>query len=228
MRAPLLARETPEALLTPSPATFSLPDLEIARVLGADSSCLRLSRRGPREQAESTADLWRAVRRVADALGVPERGVQFITRCRHRLLAISGRAASRPRRRVALLLGGGAPLPAWRAELLDFAAADDALAGGPSVSLATLAVADPDAIVIAPSGADLARARDSLVARADSRLWRALRAVREGHVFFADGRTSFARPDAHVAETLEVLAEALHPDAFRFGHRGRLWQLWDA
>jgi iron complex transport system substrate-binding protein len=215
-------------VLTPSPATFSLSDLEIARMLGADSSRLRTSRRVPRPLAASTADLWRDVRRVSDALGVPERGVQFITRCRHRLLAISGRAATRPRRRVALLLGGGAPVPSWRAELLDFAAADDALAGSASVSLAALAAADPDAIVVAPSGADLARARDSTAARAESRIWRALRAVREGCVFFADGRTSFARPDAHVAETLEVLAEALHPEAFRFGHRGTLWQLWDA
>jgi iron complex transport system substrate-binding protein len=168
------------------------------------------------------------VRRVADALGVPERGVQFITRCRHRLVAISGRAASRPRRRVALLLGAGAPPPAWRAELLAYAAAEDALAGSASVSIATLTAADPDDVVIAPSGSDLAGVRDTFAARVASRQWRALRAVREGRVFFADGRTSFARPDAHVAETLEVLAEALHPEAFRFGHRGRLWQRWDA
>ena len=215
-------------LLAPPMFGFSVNDLEIARMLGADPSCLRVASRGTRAATLSTADLWRDVRRVADALGVPERGVQFITRCRHRLRAISDRAATRPRCRVALLLGSGAPAPAWRAELLAFAAADDALAGSLSVSLGALALADPDDIVIAPSGADLARARDSLAARVDSRAWRALRAVREGRVFFADGRTSFARPDAHVAETLEVLAEALHPEAFRFGHRGRLWELWAA
>jgi iron complex transport system substrate-binding protein len=197
-------------------------------VLGGDPARLRVSARASRDAALTTVELWSDVRRVADALGVPERGVQFITRCRHRLRAISDRAATRPRRRVALLLGGGAPAPAWRAELLALAAADDALAGSLSVSLAALAAADPDDIVIAPSGADLARARDSLAARADSRPWRALRAVREGRVYFADGRTSFARPDVYVAETLEVLAEALHPEAFRFGHRGRLWELWAA
>jgi iron complex transport system substrate-binding protein len=53
--------------------------------------------------------------------------------------------------------------------------------------------------------------------------WRALRAVREGRVFLGDGRTLFLAPGPRVVESLECLAEALHPSAFRFGHEGRGW-----
>jgi iron complex transport system substrate-binding protein len=50
--------------------------------------------------------------------------------------------------------------------------------------------------------------------------------VREGRVFLADGNAYFNRPGPRVAEALEILAEALHPDAFRFGHEGGAWQAW--
>jgi iron complex transport system substrate-binding protein len=47
--------------------------------------------------------------------------------------------------------------------------------------------------------------------------------VREGRVFLGDGNAYFNRPGPRVAETLEILAEALHPEAFRFGHEGTGW-----
>jgi iron complex transport system substrate-binding protein len=53
--------------------------------------------------------------------------------------------------------------------------------------------------------------------------WNALRAVREGRVFVGDGNAYFNRPGPRVAETLEIVAEILHPEGFRFGHAGRGW-----
>ena len=53
--------------------------------------------------------------------------------------------------------------------------------------------------------------------------WRELRAVREGRVVLAAGGGLFDRPGPRVADALEILAEALHPEAFRFGHEGRGW-----
>ena len=53
--------------------------------------------------------------------------------------------------------------------------------------------------------------------------WARLRAVREGRVFIADGNQYFNRPGPRLVESLEILAEALHPRLFRFGHEGRGW-----
>jgi iron complex transport system substrate-binding protein len=43
--------------------------------------------------------------------------------------------------------------------------------------------------------------------------------VREGRVFLADGFLHFNRPGPRIAESLEIYAELLWPDACAFGHR---------
>jgi len=176
------------------------------------------------------SDVWTDLRRVADSLGVPERGVQLVTRLRTRLDAVSERAARQPQRpRMACLVALDPPAAAggWISELIALAGGVDAL-GTPGAWPLALAVedlqrADPDLLVLAPAGADLAAAlavADGIVSRPD---WRTLRAVRECRVLAADGTRLFGRPGLHVAETLAVLAEMLHPDAFRLEHVGRAW-----
>lgn len=54
--------------------------------------------------------------------------------------------------------------------------------------------------------------------------WDRLRAAREGRVFLADGHLFFNRPGPRLVESLEILAEILHPAEFRFGHQGSGWQ----
>jgi iron complex transport system substrate-binding protein len=51
--------------------------------------------------------------------------------------------------------------------------------------------------------------------------WGDLRAVRAGRVCLADGNQYFNRPGPRLVESLEILAEALHPEAFSFGHLGK-------
>jgi iron complex transport system substrate-binding protein len=46
-------------------------------------------------------------------------------------------------------------------------------------------------------------------------------------VALADGNQFFNRPGPRLVESLEILAEILHPGEFDFGHRGRGWQLAD-
>jgi iron complex transport system substrate-binding protein len=91
------------------------------------------------------------------------------------------------------------------------------------VPFEALAAADPDVVWIAPCGFDLARTRAELAPLVSHPGWAAVRAVREGRVFLGDGNAYFNRPGPRVVETLECLAEALHPGAFRFGHEGTGW-----
>jgi iron complex transport system substrate-binding protein len=53
--------------------------------------------------------------------------------------------------------------------------------------------------------------------------WKELRAARTGKVFVADGNQYFNRPGPRLVESLEIVAEILHPEAFDYGHRGRAW-----
>lgn len=181
---------------------------------------------------DALADVWNDMRAIAGALGVPERGVQLVTRLRARMRGIAERTRGRAPRTVACI-EWIEPLMAaghWTPELLAMAGATDVL-GAPGrhageVSFAQLAAADPDAIWVTPCGFDLARTRAEMAALAAHPGWPALRAVREGNVFLGDGNALFNRPGPRVVETLECLAEALHPDAFRFGHEGTEWSRW--
>lgn len=223
-----LARLQPDLLLTQvqcEVCAVSLRDVEAA-VCATFPTRPRIVALEP----DTLADLWRDVRRVADALGVPERGVQLVSRMQRRMRAIADRGAARPRPRVAvlewiepLMVAGN-----WTPELVAMAGAEDALARPGSragtITLETLVAADPDAIFVTPCGFDLARTRAEMPALERHEAWGALRAVREGRVFLGDGNAYFNRPGPRVVEALEILAESLHPEAFRFGHEGRAWE----
>ena len=181
-------------------------------------------------QPDALADVFRDMRLVSEALGVPERGVQLVSRLRQRMRGIGVRATGRPRPRVVciewidpLMIAGN-----WTPELIAMAGADDALgrAGEHAgvVPFEAVVAADPDVIWITPCGFGLARTRAELAPLLARPGWAGLRAVREGRVFLGDGNALFNRPGPRVAETLECLAEALHPGAFRYGHEGLGWE----
>jgi iron complex transport system substrate-binding protein len=83
---------------------------------------------------------------------------------------------------------------------------------------------DPDVIVVLPCGLDLTRTREEMPALAGRAGWKGLRAVAADRVYLADGNQFFNRPGPRLVESLEILAEAIHPEAFAFGHQGTGWQ----
>ncbi|MGI9592789.1 MAG: ABC transporter substrate-binding protein, partial [Myxococcota bacterium] len=89
-----------------------------------------------------------------------------------------------------------------------------------------LFAADPDVIVALPCGFDLARTRAELAPLTERPAWRGLRAVREGRVFVTDGSQYFNRPGPRLVDSLEILAEILHPAEFAPAHRGSAWQVF--
>lgn len=223
-----LERLAPDLLITQTQCevcAVSLADVEAAL-----AACVSSNPRVVALRPDALADLWRDLRQVADALGVPERGVQLLTRLQRHMRGIAERAREVAPRRVAciewiepLMAAGN-----WTPELIAMAGAKDVL-GRPGahagrIAFADLVAADPDAIFVTPCGFDLARTRAEMPALTREPGWSGLRAVREGQVFLGDGNAYFNRPGPRVAEALEILAEALHPKAFRFGHEGTGWQ----
>jgi iron complex transport system substrate-binding protein len=71
-----------------------------------------------------------------------------------------------------------------------------------------------------PCGYDIARAAQDLPLLERQPGWRQLRAVRDGRVFVADGNAYFNRPGPRVVESLEILAELVHPALFPARHAG--------
>jgi iron complex transport system substrate-binding protein len=177
------------------------------------------------------ADLWRDIRQVAEALGVPRRGDELVTKLQERMAAISAQAQALPDRPIVACIEWIDPLMAagnWMPELID-------LAGGvnlfgepgkhsPSMTWDQLCAKDPEVIVALPCGWDIPKARQEMAVLTAKPEWPKLRAVREGRVYVTDGNQYFNRPGPRLVESLEILAELLHPGAIHFGHEGVGWE----
>ena len=175
-------------------------------------------------------ELWRDIGAVAAALGVADRGATLVEQLKHRMKAIAETASHLTARPRVALIEWIEPLMAagnWHPDLIAMAGGVDRFGApgvhAPWITWEALRDSDPDVVVIAPCGFNLARTADELGPLIERPGWDALRAVREGRVVIADGNAFFNRPGPRVVETLEILAEVIHPDAFAFGHQGTGW-----
>lgn len=176
------------------------------------------------------SDIWADIRRVADAMGVSERGRALVQQLQERMAAIAKkneRPAVKPRAAAIewidpLMAGGN-----WMPELIGMAGGvnlfGEAGKHSPWMTWEALSQADPDVILILPCGFDIPRIRKELPALTGHPAWPGLKAVREKQVYLLDGNQYFNRPGPRLAESLEILAEIFHPDRFRFGHEGTGW-----
>jgi len=78
--------------------------------------------------------------------------------------------------------------------------------------------------VISPCGFDLARTVQQMYWLTERPEWSQLRAVQNRRVYLADGNQYFNRPGPRLVETLEILAEILHPETFEPAFEGPGWQ----
>jgi iron complex transport system substrate-binding protein len=169
---------------------------------------------------------------VAGVLGAPDAGRALVDGLRARLDALAAETSLLPRPRVACLewLEPLFAMGNWGPELVAVAGGE-CLFGTPGAHSTTLPwpalrAADPDVIVVAPCGFDLARTRAEMSALTALPGWRELAAVRAGRVFIADGNLYFNRSGPLLFETPELLAELLHPAVFPPTREGTLWEVW--
>ena len=118
----------------------------------------------------------------------------------------------------------------WMPELVALAGGAHALRRDrartrPGSSWTALRAADPDVIVVVPCGFDLARTRAELgAARRAAAASASCARCASGRVYLVDGNQYFNRPGPRLVESLEILAEMLHPEAFPARHRGTGWE----
>lgn len=181
-------------------------------------------------EPNTLADVFADFKRVADALGVPERGQQLVADIQQRMAFIAQRSRHLPKPRVATIEWIDPLMSAgnWMPELIELAGGSNlfGMAGehSPWLTWDALQKANPDVIVILPCGYDMATTERELPALTTHPLWHELRAVQTGQVYITDGNQYFNRPGPRLVESLEILAEIFHPDVFQFGHMGTGWR----
>jgi iron complex transport system substrate-binding protein len=175
--------------------------------------------------------VWQDIQRVAEALGCGAVGASVCARLQDRIERIAEAARRLPQRPTVACLEWLDPLMAagnWMPELVELAGGVNLFgqAGkhSPWMTWEELLERDPDVIVALPCGFDLERTRQEMSALTLRTGWNNLRAVRADRVYVTDGNQFFNRPGPRLVESLEILAEILHPQAFHFGHEGPGWQ----
>jgi len=179
----------------------------------------------------SLSDVFADIERVAAALGAPDRGARLAARLRERLESVASAARAMPRKPRVATIEWLSPLMTagnWMPELVEMAGGEDVLgkSGRHSdwLSWETLRAADPDVIVVIPCGFSLERIDREIGLLTSQPGWSALKASVTGRVYLAEANQYFNRPGPRLAETLEILAEILHPETFHFGHQGSGWK----
>ena len=177
----------------------------------------------------SLAEIFEDIRRVAALMGVPERAEAAVARLGDRVGAVQSLAAQSIRRpRCVILEWIDPPFCSghWNPELVELAGGEEALGrkGQDSRRVAWEAVvsAQPEVLILACCGYPVQRTLEDARILERNPGYASIPAVRERRVYAVDGCSYFSRPGPRIVDSLEMVAQILHPElcAGRFPDRG--------
>jgi len=214
--AELLAQLRPDLILTQ----------ELCDVCAVSSGLLRatltrlaLSPRILSLEPTSLDAVYRTIFDVGDATGTSDRAKTEVDRLRTRAGVLHERTKRWPAPRTLVLEWTDPPMGSghWTPTLVEIAGGTPVLGWSGEysrvISWDEIRSADPECIIVAPCGMDLAATRTSIddLTRT-SRDWRDLVSAGTRRVVALDGNQFANRPGPRLIETAELFAAAIHPD----------------
>jgi iron complex transport system substrate-binding protein len=157
---------------------------------------------------------------VGELLGRRERAEELVTGLRDRIEAVRRISVRLPSIRVLALEWSDPPFAGghWVPDMVETVGGTNVLSekGEPSrrVSWRQVADATPEVIVFMPCGYYLDEAEEELPGLYANPDFAATPAAREGAVFAVDASSYFSRPGPRIVDGLEILAWAVHPEAY--------------
>jgi iron complex transport system substrate-binding protein len=179
-------------------------------------------------QPQTLTDIWSDFQRVGDALGISP--TPIITQLQARMTAVVEAVQDCPRPWV-VCIEWTDPLMAagnWVPELVQLAGGDNRIGNpgqhSPWMTWEELQSVDPDVLILMPCGFDLEQTRKAAIALTTHPDWPRLIAVKTGQVYLVDGNQYFNRPGPRLVDSLEILAEILHPQQIKSQFHPQGWQ----
>lgn len=178
-------------------------------------------------QPMSFGEIWTDLERLAKAFGVsPQPALASLQQRRDACLE---KTRNLPKPTVIALEWLDPLMSAgnWLPELIEMAGGECLLAepgqGSPYLSWDALTNTDPDVIVMMPCGFDLNRTRTEAATLQQHPDWKQLQAVKNNRVYVTDGNAYFNRPGPRLVDSVEIMAEILHPTQFNSVYQGQGW-----
>jgi iron complex transport system substrate-binding protein len=227
IKADVLESLQPTHILTQAQCevcAVSLGDVEqtVANLTGVQPQIISL-------QPNVLADVWTDIERVAAALGVS--GAAQVEALKQRVGGISQMTQRLDRPSVACIEWSDPLMAAgnWIPELVELAGGKSLFGSvgqhSPWLQWDKLIEKNPDVLIFMPCGYDLQRTRQDTEQLSHHAQWSSLKAVKTGQVYITDGNQYFNRPGQRLVDSLEILAEILHPQSFQPFHKGSGWEL---
>lgn len=165
-------------------------------------------------------DVFESMLTVGEAAEVVDRAEEVVAGLRARVAAVAARTGNIAKRpRVVLLEWIDPPFSSghWSPELVELAGGREMIGRtgerSRGVDWEEIVRADPEVFVVACCGFDTARTMQDLPILRGYAGYEGLSCVRAGRVHVVDGNAYFSRPGPRLVESLEILAELIHPPA---------------
>ncbi|WP_276274546.1 cobalamin-binding protein [Haladaptatus sp. QDMS2] len=169
----------------------------------------------------SLADLYRDLRKVGAVTGQEEAAEEVVSTLQARVSEVESRASAAAESPTVAVLDWLDPVMVaghWIPELVELAGGTYPLADVGAESRprewATIRECDPDVLVAAPCGFELADASDDATQLRENPGWDDLTAVRTNRAYAMEGHHLVNRPGPRLVDTLEHLARLIHPEEF--------------
>lgn len=189
--------------------------LDAVRRLPAPGPCL------VNLEPTTLGDVWKDIMRVGAATGHEQGAAHLTASLRARAAAVRGRASRAETRPRTVLLEWLDPLFCgghWDPELVEIAGGFDGLGRmhAPSTQIAWERVQEfaPEVLVVAQCGFGTERTAQDMRRFQTLPGYSRLPAVRSGRVYIVNGSDYFSRPGPRLADSLEMLAQIVHPELF--------------
>jgi iron complex transport system substrate-binding protein len=225
----LLRREQPDVILTQDLCRVcAVPSGQIQRALDdiglPDAEVVSLD-------PKTLEDVIAQIETVGSLLGADDRGRELATAMRSRVAHVKETATRLPIVSVFALEWSEPPFSAghWIPEMIEAAAGAPILAekGQPSRDVAwhEIRVAAPEVVVFMPCGYYLEEAEEEAGTFMQHAEFAETPAARAGNVFAVDATSFFSRPGPRIVDGLEILAWAIHPEAYPVPPEGSIAKL---
>jgi len=181
-------------------------------------------------QPNSLDDIFDNIREVANALNVKANGDKLIEDLQERVDIVRHKLKFIENKPTVACIEWLEPLMVsgnWVPELVSIAGGTSVLteAGkhSPFVQWVDIQLQDPEIIIVMPCGFSIERTMKEMDLLLQLPSFADLQAIKNNRLYITDGNQYFNRPGPRIVDSIEILAEIIHPKQFIFGYEGDGW-----